>query len=35
MQFNERVRVRPGDELRLEIDAEQAHVFSPETQQRL
>ena len=35
VQFNERVRVRPGDELRLEIDAEQAHVFSPETQQRL
>ena len=35
VQFNERVRVRPGDELRLEVDAEKAHVFSPETQQRL
>ena len=35
VQFNERVRVRPGEELRLEIDAEQAHVFAPDTQQRL
>ena len=35
VQFNERVRARPGDEMRLDIDAEKAHVFSPDSQQRL
>ena len=35
VQFNERVRARPGEEMHLEIDAEKAHVFSPETQHRL
>ena len=35
VQFNERVSARPGEEMHLEIDAEKAHVFSPETQLRL
>ena len=35
VQFNERLRARPGDALRLEVDLDRVHVFSPESRRRL
>ena len=35
VQFNERFRTRPGDELHLEVDVDQVHVFGTDSQQRL
>ena len=35
VQFNERFRTKPGEELHLQVDADQVHVFGATSQQRL